>query len=77
MPMYIYLYQRHLPKARFPFPHGEKFLLPRDSGFQQRNEQTGKGTTTTVTVYDYFLKTYNVRIQCRPSPLLIFGLPHS
>ena len=39
------LYQRHLPKARFPFPkarfpfpHGEKFLLPRDSGFQQRNK---------------------------------------
>ena len=48
----------------------DKILLKsaKEHKFMQRNEQTGKETA--VTVYDYFLKTYNVRIQYPDFPMV-------
>jgi eukaryotic translation initiation factor 2C len=48
----------------------DKIMLKsaKEHKFMQRNEQTGKETA--ITVYDYFLKTYNVRIQYPDFPMV-------
>jgi hypothetical protein len=64
------------PRRGFLFPKARSSSSPETPDSSNATSKLA-GRPTAVTVYDYCPKTYNVRIQCRTSPLLIFGLPHS
>jgi hypothetical protein len=64
------------PRRGFLFPMARSSSSPETPDSSNATSKLA-GRPTAVTVYDYCPKTYNVRIQCRTSPLLISGLPHS